>query len=342
MNKKVKIVKGSGGFGGPLVLGVDGKRDKVMYVTGGHKPAIVDKICEITGASAVNGFETSVSEDEIMVAIIDCGGTLRCGIYPQKGIPTVNIMATGKSGPLRQHITEDIYVSNVDVDQVSVAGEEETVTNEANEDASTISAAVEEKTEQKAVYSRDKKIMETRAEEENKSLLTKIGLAAGKVINTFYQASRDAVETMLHTVIPFMGFVALLIGIIQGSGIGDIFADIMSPLAGNIWGLMVIGFICSLPFLSPLLGPGGVIGQVLGTLIGVEIGKGNIPPNLALPALFAINTQNAADFIPVGLGLAEAETKTIEVGVPSVLYSRFLNGVPRVFVAWIASYGLYK
>ncbi|MCG5103761.1 PTS glucitol/sorbitol transporter subunit IIB [Oceanobacillus alkalisoli] len=342
MNKKVKIVKGSGGFGGPLVLGVDGKKDKVMYVTGGHKPAIVDKICEITGASAVNGFETSVPEDEIMVAIIDCGGTLRCGIYPQKGIPTVNIMATGKSGPLRQHITEDIYVSNVDVDQVSVAGEEETATNQANADVSATPAAAESKTEQKAVYSKDKKIMETRAEEENKSLLTKIGLAAGKVINTFYQAARDAVETMLHTVIPFMGFVALLIGIIQGSGIGDIFADIMSPLAGNIWGLMVIGFICSLPFLSPLLGPGGVIGQVLGTLIGVEIGKGNIPPNLALPALFAINTQNAADFIPVGLGLAEAETKTIEVGVPSVLYSRFLNGVPRVFVAWLASYGLYK
>ncbi|RIN52489.1 PTS sorbitol transporter subunit IIB, partial [Staphylococcus simulans] len=191
-------------------------------------------------------------------------------------------------------------------------------------------------------YTRDKKIMETRAEQENKSFLTKIGLAAGKVINTFYQAARDAVDTMLHTILPFMGFVALLIGIIQGSGIGDLFAKVMSPLAGNIWGLLIIGFICSLPFLSPLLGPGGVIGQVLGTLIGVEIGKGNIPPNLALPALFAINTQNAADFIPVGLGLAEAETKTIEVGVPSVLYSRFLNGVPRVFIAWLASFGLYK
>lgn len=337
----MKIIKGNGGYGGPLVLGIDGKKDKVMYVTGGHKPAIVDKICEITGATAVNGFETSVPEEEIMVAVIDCGGTLRCGIYPQKKIPTVNIMATGKSGPLRQYITEDIYVSNVDVDQVTAVEEDETIESisEKPED----SAEEEEKKEEdSSTYSKDKKIMETRAEEENKSILTRIGLAAGKVINTFYQAARDAVETMLHTVIPFMGFVALLIGIIQGSGIGDLFADIMSPLAGNIWGLMAIGFICSLPFLSPLLGPGGVIGQVLGTLIGVEISKGNVPPNLALPALFAINTQNAADFIPVGLGLAEAETKTIEVGVPSVLYSRFLNGVPRVFVAWVASFGLYK
>ena len=43
--------------------------------------------------------------------------------------------------------------------------------------------------------------METRAEQEHKSILTKIGLGAGKVINTFYQAARDAVETMLHTII---------------------------------------------------------------------------------------------------------------------------------------------
>ncbi|HAZ5464575.1 TPA: PTS glucitol/sorbitol transporter subunit IIB [Staphylococcus aureus] len=341
MNNTVKINKGPGGFGGPLTIKVNGDKNKLVYITGGHKPKIVDKIAEITGAEVVNGFETSVPEEEIMAVIIDCGGTLRCGIYPKKGIPTINIMATGKSGPLRQYITEDIYVSNVGINQVFKKDSEE-VMNNTSDKTQNIKDVSEENTNNTSKYSKDKKIMETRAEEENKSLLTKIGLAAGKVINTFYQAARDAVDVMLHTVIPFMGFVALLIGIIQGSGIGNLFAKIMSPLAGNIWGLLAIGFICSLPFLSPLLGPGGVIGQVLGTLIGVEIGKGNIPPHLALPALFAINTQNAADFIPVGLGLAEADTKTIEVGVPSVLYSRFLNGVPRVFVAWLASFGLYK
>ena len=101
------------------------------------------------------------------------------------------------------------------------------------------------------------------------------------------------------------------------------------PLAGNIWGLILIGFICSLPFLSPLLGPGAVISQIIGTLIGVRNRqKGIFRPQMALPAIFAINTQNGCDFIPVALGLSEAKAETVEVGVPSVL---FIHAFSMVF-----------
>ncbi|MFR5271515.1 PTS glucitol/sorbitol transporter subunit IIB [Intestinibacter bartlettii] len=344
----IKINKGPSGFGGPLTVKPTEEKNVLLYITGGGaKPDIVDKIVELTGCEAVNGFKTSVPEEQIFLVIIDCGGTLRCGIYPQKRIPTINVMPVGKSGPLAKFITEDIYVSAVGLDEIEPVGEVAPATNtSAADEVATTAEVLEENEEQENKrqfrYSSDKKISETLAGEENKSLITRIGMGAGKVINTFYQASRDAIQTMINTILPFMGFVSLLIGIIQGSGIGDWFAKIMIPLTGNGIGLVILGFICSLPFLSPLLGPGAVIAQVIGTLIGVEIGKGNIAPSLALPALFAINTQCACDFVPVGLGLAEAEAETVEVGVPSVLYSRFLTGVPRVLIGWLFSIGLYQ
>lgn len=334
--RSIKVVKGSGGWGGPLTITPTAEKHKFVYITGGNKPAIVDKIAKLTGMQAVDGFKTSIPDEETALAIVDCGGTLRCGIYPKKGIKTINVLPTGKSGPLAQFMNEGNYVSNVDVDQITLADEDD-VANEAVAENESVNEDAEE-------AQSDDKFDNTKtltAQTKDPGILTKIGIGAGRVVSTFNQAAKDAVQTVINTIIPFMAFVALLIGIINGSGIGKVFASVMEPLAGNVWGLMILGFICSLPFLSPLLGPGAVIGQVIGTLIGVEIGKGNIPPQYALPALFAINTQNGCDFIPVGLGLAEADSKTVEVGVPSVLYSRFINGVPRVFVAWIASFGLY-
>ena len=357
--RTIVIERGSGGFGGPLTLTPTEQKNKVLYIVGGGmRPDVVDRICELSGAEAVNGFSTSIPDDEVFAAVIDCGGTLRCGLYPKKGIPTINVMPTGKTGPLAQFINETIYVSAVGTVQVRLADESETVAaSEASAAAPAVAAVAAGATAATASgqgsgggakfavqgeWTTDKKISQTIAAKKNKSILEKIGLGAGRVVSIFYQAARDAVQTMLSTVIPFMGFVAMLIGIIQASGFGTWFSNMLTPLAGSGLGLIVLGFICSLPFLSPLLGPGAVIGQIIGTLIGVEIGKGTIHPSLALPALFAINTQNAADFIPVGLGLAEAETETVEVGVPSVLYSRFLTGVPRVAVAWLASIGLYS
>ena len=302
----------------------------------------MEKIVELTGCTAVNVFKTSVPDEEIFLVIIDCGGTLRCGIYPQKRIPTINVMPVGKSGPLAKFIKEDIYVSAVGLDQITPADPDAQPIASAAEPKAEAEPAKAESGERKFKYSADKKVSETLGETSKSSIIQKVGMGAGKFVNTLYQAGRDAVQSMITTILPFMGFVAMLIGIIQGSGFGNWFANLLVPLAGNGIGLIILGFICSIPVLSALLGPGAVIAQVIGTMIGVEIGKGNIPPQLALPALFAINTQCACDFIPVGLGLAEAEPETVEVGVPSVLYSRFIIGVPRVIVAWVASIGFYS
>ncbi|MDP4083770.1 MAG: PTS glucitol/sorbitol transporter subunit IIB [Bacillota bacterium] len=335
-NRAVFISKGSGGWGVGLHLEPKGKKNKVVSVTGGGIHPVAKRIAELTGTEAIDGFRNAVPEEEMMCVVIDCGGTARIGVYPMKRIPTVDVLPSSPSGPLSKYVTEDIFVSGVTPKQVVQA--------EGNSEAA---GALEEdhpkfNTQDKESFQKEYKQLKQEVQQvSNENFLMRMSRGIGKITGTLYQAGRDSIDMLIKNILPFMAFVSMLMGIITYTGLGNVIAKSLSPFAGSFWGLIAIVIVCTLPFLSPVLGPGAVIAQVIGVLIGSQIALGHIPPQYALPALFAIDGQVGCDFIPVGLSLGEAKPETVQYGVPAVLYSRLITGIISVVIAYFASFGLY-
>tara|TARA_B100000614_G_C14540653_1_gene490126 strand:- start:1526 stop:2044 length:519 start_codon:yes stop_codon:yes gene_type:complete len=119
--KSVRVEHGLRGWGGPLTIQPTKQRNLIYSVTGGGIHPVAQKIADLTGASPFDGFKSKADFEQIACAVIDCGGTARVGVYPMKGIPTIDIHAATPSGPLAKYINETNFVSGVKEDNVTEA-----------------------------------------------------------------------------------------------------------------------------------------------------------------------------------------------------------------------------
>ncbi len=119
--KSVKVNKGRGGWGGPLTITPTDDRPLVASITGGGIHPVAQKIADLTGGEAFDGFSSSAPVDSRALAVIDSGGTARVGVDPMKKVKTVDLHATSPAGPLAQFITEELFVSGVKPEDVEEA-----------------------------------------------------------------------------------------------------------------------------------------------------------------------------------------------------------------------------
>ncbi len=331
----VKLVKGANGWGGPLYVTPTDEKKYIISMTGGGIHPIAKKIAELTGAEAIDAFHNPVKNEHVACAVIDCGGTLRCGIYPKNGIMTININPGGPSGPLAEFCKEELYVSDGSVDCVSLVDGAVSETKAAG-------AAEKQASGEKAVNisaADDSKKGGIIARVSNTAV--GLGKIISRIVNLFYDGARKGVEMMLKTMLPFMAFVSIIFALVTATGVGQAFADMMGGLLGSVPGLVVFATILAIPVLSPLLGPGGVMESVIGAMIGQMIAAGTFPANLAIAAYATVNVVSGCDFIAVGMSMGEADPDTIRLGVPASLFTRFLTAPLGVLLGWVIGMGMF-
>lgn len=195
----------------------------------------------------------------------------------------------GKFGLLVQYIVEDIYVFGVKEENIIFVGE--------------IFVSFQfVKMILGCDYDISKKIIE-----QSDGLLVKVGMGMGFVVVVLFQFGCDIIDMVLKIILLFMVFVLVLIGIIMVLGFGDWIVYGLVLLVSYLLGLVMLVLICLFLLLLFFFGFGVVIVQVIGVLIGVQIGLGNIFLYLVFFVLFVINVQVVCDFILVGLLLVEVK-----------------------------------
>ena len=133
--RSVRVTAGKRGWGGPLIITPKPGKDLIYCVTGGGIHPVAQHIADLTGGTPFDGFKSKRDFDEIAVAVIDCGGTARVGVYPMKGVFTIDVYSTKPSGPLFRFIKEDIFVSGVSKEQIELLDDADVPTVSVVEEA---------------------------------------------------------------------------------------------------------------------------------------------------------------------------------------------------------------
>jgi hypothetical protein len=118
--RAVKVNPGKKGWGNGLVIKPEPGKDLIYSVTGGGIHPVAQRIADLTGGKTFDGFKSKADFHEIACAVIDCGGTARIGVYPMKGVLTVDVHGASPSGPLMRFITEENFVSGTGLDDIEV------------------------------------------------------------------------------------------------------------------------------------------------------------------------------------------------------------------------------
>ena len=154
----------------------------------------------------------------------------------------------------------------------------------------------------------------------------KAGAAAGKKAGKGFIVFCKKVLLPLCKIMGPPLLVALLIfAVLFFTGLGDIIGSEFAALTGPIPALIIIFFVCLIPAISPILGPGLLLAIAAAILCGEQIAAGTAVPIIALPALFIIDAQIGSSFIPYGLTMGENEPATVNAGVPVIFFTRLIT-----------------
>ena len=83
--------------------------------------------------------------------------------------------------------------------------------------------------------------------------VVRFGEAIGMFINTLLASGRQSLKLVMNTIIPFMAYVSLLIGIVTFTGVSEWIANGVRPLAENPLGLILLANLWTVIDTAPAL-----------------------------------------------------------------------------------------